>query len=268
MSIRLIALDLDDTLLNSKHQIAPPCVSAIQEARKKGVLVTLATGRMFRSAVGFAHELEIDLPLITYQGALVKHSLSEKTIYYKPLPTELSRELMYFLKEIGVYYHSYFDDQLYVEAFTEDNEKYASITGVERIKVDSLVDLLESRPALEILAVVPQKKQLSHLVDELSYRYGEHLNISRFKKRYLEILNKEATKLHALQVICRQYGIHQSEVMAVGDNYNDISMIEWAGLGVAMGNAYPEVKKIANYVTRSNDEQGVAEAIHRFVLRG
>jgi Cof subfamily protein (haloacid dehalogenase superfamily) len=239
---------------------------AIQEARQKGVLVTLATGRMFRSAVVYAREMELDLPLITYQGALIKHALSEKTIFHKPLPAELSRDLMGYFKQRGIYYHSYFEDQLYVESITDANQRYARITGVEMVVVDCLEDLLVSKLPLEILAVIPDPEQRQRVEAELFSRYGEKLNISRFKNSYLEILDKEATKLHALQIISHQYRINQAEVMAIGDNYHDISMLQWAGIGVAMGNAYPEVKAVADYVTLSNNEAGVAEAVRRFAL--
>lgn len=266
MGIKLLALDLDDTLLDSGLRISPDCVAAIQQARAQGVRVTISTGRMYQSALPYAQQLKIDVPLITYQGAWVKNSGTEEVLYYKPVPYELSKEIMGFFKDMGIHYHSYYNDQLCMEDLTEEGRYYARLAGVEPVLVKDLSAALEENEAMKIMAITKNEKLLLEMEADLRSRYGRHLYITRSKPFFLEIMNREASKANALQVIADHYGIHRKETMAIGDSYNDIDMIEWAGLGVAMGNAFAQVKDAADYVTLSNEEAGVAEAIRRFIL--
>jgi hydroxymethylpyrimidine pyrophosphatase-like HAD family hydrolase len=205
MTLKLVAIDLDDTLLDSTLSISGPCKSNIRAAREKGVIITLATGRMYSSALPFALQLEVDVPLITYQGALVKNSQTQQVLYYQPLAPDMAVAVLKYFQKAGVHYHSYFNDQLCLESRSEEGMNYAQLAGVEPLIVPSLVDA------------------------------------------------------------CRQ-GQEALKIMAVGDSYNDMEMIKWAGLGVAMGNAPAEVKRVANYVTASNDEDGVAQALQYWIL--
>lgn len=266
MGIKLLAIDLDDTLLDAGLRISPDCVAAIQQARAQGVMVTISTGRMYQSALPYARQLRIDVPLITYQGAWVKNSETEEVLYYKPVPYELSKETMSFFKEMGVHYHSYFNDELCLENLTEEGRNYARLAGVEPLMVKDLIAALDQNEAIKIMAITDNEKMLLEMEGELRSRYSRQLYITRSKPLFLEIMSREASKANALQVIADHYGINRRETMAIGDSYNDIDMIEWAGLGVAMGNAYAPVKEAADYVTVSNEEAGVAEAIRRFIL--
>ena len=264
--IKLVALDLDDTLLDLRLKISEACVRAIQEVREKGIRVTISTGRMYSSALPYAQQLEIDVPLITYQGAWVKNSLSGEVLYCKPVPGKLAREVMQFLKGEGVHYHSYYNDQLVMESLSEEGRFYAQLAGVEAILVDDLIARLDKSEAMKIMAISHDEKQLLDMERNLKVYYGDNLHITRSKPYFLEVMHREANKAKALEVIARHYGIDRQEIMAIGDSYNDLEMIEWAGLGVAMGNAFESVKDAADFVTTSNEEEGVAEALRRFVL--
>jgi len=266
MGIKLLALDLDDTLLDSGLRISSDCVAAIQAARAQGVRVTLSTGRMYQSALPYAQQLEIDVPLITYQGAWVKNSQTEEILYYKPLTYELSKKTMEFFREIGVHYHSYYNDELCMEQLSEEGNYYSRLAGVKPLIVADLIAALDKNEAMKIMAITDNQKVLLEMESELKFRFGQSLYITRSKPGFLEIMSRQASKANALQVIANHYGIDRKEVMAVGDSYNDIDMIEWAGLGVAMGNAFDPVKEAADFVTTTNEEAGVAEAIRRFVL--
>lgn len=266
MGIKLLALDLDDTLLDSGLKIAPDCITAIQAARARGVRVTISTGRMYRSALPYAQQLEIDVPLITYQGAWVKNSLTEEVLYYEPLGYELSKQIMEFFRGMGVHYHSYFNDELCMEQLSEEGNFYSHLAGVKPHIVEDLIIELNRNEAMKIMAITDNQKVLLEMESELRSRFSQSLYITRSKPCYLEVMSRLASKANALQVIANHYGIDRKEVMAVGDSYNDIDMIEWAGLGVAMGNAFDPVKEAANFVTATNDEDGVAEAIRRFIL--
>lgn len=266
MPIKLVAIDLDDTLLDSGLKIADDCLQAINQVQRKGVLVTLATGRMYSSALTYARQLKVDVPLITYQGALVKNSLSQEVLYYHPLPSQPAVEIINFFKQAGVHYHSYWEDQICMEALTPEGRYYASIAGMEPVLVDDLMSIGSSGEALKIMAVTEDRRLLLEMERELKGRYGDSLNITPSKPFFLEVMARKANKADALRVVAAHYEIEQNEVMAIGDSYNDIEMIEWAGVGVAMGNAWEDVKKAADFVTCSNDEAGVAEALRRFVL--
>lgn len=266
MPVKLVALDLDDTLLDCGLRISPHCIETIQAVRKKGVMVTIATGRMFKSALPYARQLQIDVPLITYQGAWVKNSLSGEVLYYRPVDRALTRQIFEFFDCCGVHYHSYFDDTLCMESLTEEGRYYAEIAGVKPVIVKNLREELKTREPFKIMGITFNEKMLLDMELALKNRFGRELYITRSKPNFLEIMDRQATKSRALQVVAEHYGIDRTDVMAIGDSYNDMDMLEWAGLGVAMGNAPKNVKEAAAYVTTSNEEEGVAEALTRFVL--
>ena len=267
MLLKLVAIDLDDTLLDSGLNISSLCKTNIQAARQKGVIITLATGRMYSSALPYALEVEVDVPLITYQGALIKNSQTREVLYYQPLDPDLAVAVMEYFRSAGVHYHSYFDDRLCLESLSEEGMDYAQLAGVEPVIVDNLMDACrQGGEALKIMGVDRDQELLLKMEKELKQIYGSSLNITRSKPYYLEIMNPRANKAQALKMLAEHFGIEQREVMAVGDSYNDIEMIKWAGLGVAMGNAPAEVKRMADYLTSSNEEDGVAQALQYWIL--
>ena len=266
MTIKLVALDLDDTLLDPNLKISEESIRLIQEVRKRGVRITISTGRMYPSALPYALQLGIDVPIITYQGACVKNSLSEEVLYFKPVPPKLAHEVIQFFQSSGVHCHSYFGDCLVMESLTEEGGFYSRLAGVEATIVDDLLGSLETSAALKIMAISNDEPKLLVLEEQLKFKYGAKLHITRSKPYFLEVMHPEADKAKALEVIARHYRIDQQDVMAIGDSYNDIEMLQWAGVGVAMGNAHESVKDAADFVTSSNEEDGVAQALRRFIL--
>lgn len=266
MKIKLVAIDLDDTLLDSGLRISSRCAVAIERARQQGILVTLATGRMYRSARPFALQLNMDLPLITYQGALVKNALSEEILYFKPVPGDLAVEVITYFKEQGIHVHSYFDDELCMEHLTPEGVAYAQLANVKPVLVPSLVDTAAWHAPTKILAISNDEPLLLSLEAFLKKQYGRDLHITRSKGHYLEVMHKLANKAEALRLVAAFYGVPREQVLAIGDSYNDLDMITWAGTGIAVGNAHPGIKAAAQYITASNEEDGVAEALQRYVL--
>jgi len=268
MSIKLVAIDLDDTLLDSGLKIPPLCMKAIEEVQEKGVIVTLATGRMFASALPYARQLESvrDIPIITYQGALVKCSHSGEVLYYHPLPRDKAIEIMQYFKRNQIHFQAYFDDQLCMEELTEEGREYSQLAGIEPVIIKDLIREASCQDSYKILAVIENEGLLFDMELELRGIHARELYITRSKPYYLEVMDPRANKGDALKVIAEHYGINRKEVMAIGDSYNDMSMFEWAGIGVAMGNARKSVQEAADYITASNEEEGVAEALERFIL--
>jgi len=264
---KLVALDLDDTLLGKDLKVTESTRQVLSEIMAGGVHVTLATGRMFRSTLPFAGELNINAPLITYQGALVKHSGTGEVLFHRPVPLELALDIIRRVEKYGYHINIYLDDFLYVARDTEEGRRYANVSRIPLEVVGDLEQFLISRreDPTKVL-VVSREPLLDELAAELKPVYGDNLHITKSKPHFLEFSHPSATKGHALKAVADYYGIPREKVMAVGDSYNDLEMIDWAGLGVVMGNAREEIRARADYVTLSNEEEGVGHALRKFIL--
>jgi len=262
--IKLVAIDLDDTLLKNDLTISPRAKNAITKAVESGVAVTFATGRMFASALPFALDLKLDLPLITYQGALVKY-VDGRVVYHKPLQMELAKKVVDFLLPYKYHVNLYVNDELRMERESPEGRRYANISKVPLHFYDNLYEALSDEPTK--ILIIAKEQELDELARALYNAFGAEVNITKSKPYFLEVANKDATKGLALAELARSLNLTAAQVMAIGDSWNDLDMIEYAGIGVAMGNAAPEVKEVANYITRSNDDDGVAEAIELFILK-
>lgn len=261
--IKLIAIDLDDTLLHNDLTISERARTAIRKAVAKGVHVTLATGRMYRSALPFALDLQLNLPLITYQGALVKYA-DGREVYHRPIPMQTARELAQFLLPYEYHVNIYIADELYMEKDSPEGRRYVAIAKVPIHLVEHLTEALMQDPSK--MVVIAGSEELDRLALDVRSSFGNSLQITKSKATFLEFAHPQATKGIALAHLANSLGIGAASVMAIGDSPNDLDMIEYAGWGVAMGNAVAEVKKKARYVTKSNDDDGVAEAIEKLVI--
>jgi Cof subfamily protein (haloacid dehalogenase superfamily) len=268
-NIKLVAIDLDDTLLRSDMTISEHTVAVLRKVRAQGVVVTLSTGRMFSSAKPFAERLEFDAPLIAYGGALVKNAGSGEVLYNRPLEPEVARRVIRFARERKVQVNFYLlngdDDELYAELITPLGESYGQFSRVPFHLVPDLEALLEGGNPLKLL-LIDDEPAADRCLLELRELLGEQAHLAKSKPRFVEVDHPEATKGRALQELAAWLQVERSQILAIGDNYNDIEMLEFAGLGIAVANAPPEVRRRAGHVTASNDEDGVAQALERFVL--
>lgn len=263
---KLVAMDLDDTLLTTGLEITEHTKQILKQVRARGVHVTLATGRMYRSTLPFARELGITEPLITYQGALVKEELSGRVYFYRPVPLKTARGVLEKGYELGIHINIYLNDTLFVDGITEEGIGYAKLARVELHPVGNLLDFLKEDPVKIIF--IAEEKLLDKLQPYMEEVFGRELYITRSKPHYLEFMHLQANKGHSLEAVAKALGVAGDEVIAFGDSFNDLPMLRYAGLGVAMGNARPEVKAQADYVTTTNDDEGVARALEKFVLCG
>lgn len=260
--IKLVAVDLDDTLLNNDIKISEENKKAIQECRKKGVYFTFATGRMFRAAVNYAKEVDLDLPLITYQGALIK-TIDEKEIQHHVIEKNIAADVIEFLRGYKLQLNVYMNDNLYVEEMNDFGNNYVSLSRVEH-KITNFPQGLVTNPTKILLAGEPST--LDIIQKEASMIFGNKLTITKSKDYFLEFGNEKAKKSIALKALAENLGIKREEILAIGDGMNDLDMLEYAGTGVAMENAAPQAKEVADYITDTNDNHGVAKAINKFVL--
>ncbi|GBF35531.1 Cof-like hydrolase [Desulfocucumis palustris] len=259
-------MDLDDTLLDKQLRIGDADREAIGRAQKAGVKVVLATGRMYRATLPYITELGLDTPAISYQGALVKKPDSGETLTHYPVPGDMAMKIIRAIKPYGYHINLYKDDDLLIAGESPESRLYVSVAGVKPIEVGDLEEFLlkERFDPTKVLAVA-EEEQLDGISPELKSLFGEKLHITKSKPHFLEFSHPLANKGHALAMVAEYYGISREEIIAVGDSYNDLEMLDYAGLGVAVGNARDEIKDRADYVTLANTEGGVAHVIQRFI---
>ena len=257
-------MDLDDTLLGGDLRISQGNKDALIKAMDKGVLVTIATGRMYRSAVSYAKELGIKTPIISYQGGYVKSISSKDALYSQTLSLDTAKQIIDLCKAKGLYLQVYIGDEYYIEDHNQYSEDYRLQVGVRGQRVGSLNKFLKEPP--NKLLIIDEAGNIPTLREEFVKIFHREIEITTSKPSFLEFTHKNANKGKALEFLSGVYKIPREEIMAIGDGFNDISMIEYAGLGVAMDNAPAEVKEYADYVTSANNDDGVAQAIYKFVL--
>ena len=268
MEYKLLALDLDDTLLNENHVISPRCFSALQKAAERGIMVTIATGRIFPSALPYALQLGVTLPIIAYHGALIRETTGEKKIFrQKYVPRELALEIIPFLESEGFHVNLYLNDKIFVKEENENTGFYQKVAPVAMNAVGDLSEYLKQEIDEPMkLTVINRQGRLPGLLEKLQEKYGTVLSIAFSRSEFLEITHIGATKGQALKFLAESENLSATQVIAIGDNYNDYDMIQYAGIGVAMGNAPEDVRQAANFVTGANTEDGVALFLENYIL--
>lgn len=269
MTYKLIALDIDGTLITSEQHISPRTKAAIAKAKEQGVVFAIATGRMFRSALPFAEELGLDLPIIAYNGALVQNPRTHEVYVHYPIPLTVAKEIARRAKEEGLHLNAYIDDEVYVERITPEAEVYMQLSQYPVRPVGCPLDQFMTKPPTRLTLIsLGNDARLRRFAAQVQEDLQERLYVLPFAPDYLELLHPAVSKGNALLKLAERLGILPEEVVAVGDGCNDMEMVQRAGLGVAMANADPALKEVADFITSSNDEDGVAEVIERFVLGG
>lgn len=285
MSIRLLALDLDGTLLDSRGQVSEGNRNALEQARERGVRVAIVTGRRFRDARPTALELGLDVPVIAHNGALTKHARTLETVSVLTLPLDAARRSL----EVGraadadallsddheglgvLVYDRLSGDNLAAQLYVKWARRIHGENGRDAVlQVASLEEFLDHEPVH--LAFSGGCAKMKTLENELREELGTTAKI--FSTTYksmdftlLDILHPQASKGVGVAAAAAELGVRREEVMAVGDNLNDLEMLHYAGTGVVMANAEASLHEIDGlYATGTNDEDGVALAVERFIL--
>lgn len=268
--IRLIALDLDGTLLDDNKQISAATRDALHAAAARGVQIVLASGRMSPAITPVADDLAVDGPIISYNGArVIGPAAAGRDVWWnQPLPARYADELIAYHERHGIQMNYYLDDVLYSVDRPEMRpflELYCRRTGSAPHFMSNLRGFIGREPTKIILLMKPSRRD--ELFDVFKKKYGGNVWVVKSDPEYLEFLNSAVNKGQAFRILCRRLGIDPAETMACGDGDNDADMLAAAGVGVAMANASEASKAAARYTTRrSNHEGGVAEAVERFVL--
>lgn len=264
MMYKMLVTDIDDTLLRNDLTISKSTKEALAAARAQGVIVTLATGRMFPSAKQIAEQIELNVPIVSYQGALVKNLQDEHVLYERTVPQETAKRVFAFCRERDLHLQVYSKDRLYCQDENEKIKLYSKMSNVS-YTVESNFDALQQRSLTKLL-IFDDPDRMDRLENDLRAVVGPNVHVTRSKPYFLEILHREGTKGHALRFLARYFECDISRVIAVGDSWNDHEMIEAAGLGVAVENAVGSLKAKADYITKTNDQDGVKNVIDRFIL--
>ncbi|MEG2188646.1 MAG: Cof-type HAD-IIB family hydrolase [Christensenella sp.] len=262
MAYRLIALDLDDTLLNSKKQITKKNHEALAQAREKGVRVILASGRAYPGITAFNEALSNTDYTITCGGAQVVDP-DGTVIHSTYVEPEAAKQVMRWAMMHNIHFQIYLDDGFYYLKKNEQSDFYESFCNYTGTADPDLMNIETVLTSKILLIDTPEK--IKNYRKELSALFPE-LALKRSQEYFLEIMNPEATKGNALKYLAQKLNIEQHQILAMGDSEIDESMIEYAGMGIAMQNAYEACKAVANDVTASCDEDGVAVSIEKYIL--
>jgi Cof subfamily protein (haloacid dehalogenase superfamily) len=286
MPIRLLALDLDGTLLNSRGQVSERNRDALEQARARGVRVAIVTGRRFRDARPIALELGLDVPVIAHNGALTKHARTLETVAVLPLPLTAARRSLAVGRAAGadalvsddhdglgvLVYDHLSGDNYAAQLYVNWSRRIHGENGEEAVRqVASLEEFLDHEPVhVAFSGGCAKMKALQQvLLEELG------TTVKIFSTTYqdkdftlLDVVHPGASKGVGVAAAAAEFGVVREEVMAVGDNLNDLEMLHYAGTGVVMENAEPSLHEIRGlYATGTNDGDGVARAIERFIVQ-
>lgn len=262
---KLVVIDLDNTLLNEEHKISEKNREMVQKVRSKGIEVIIATGRMYISAKPYLKALSLNNSAIVYNGAMVKDVETDKTIYHKPIDKKDAKEIITDIKKEGLHINLYQDDKLYVDQDNEYTKRYEEVSGIQAVRVEDLSELDIIDPT-KLLIIEDDPELHVYYQKYLDRKYGDKINVTESKSYFIEIGAKGVNKGKTLQQLISEKDIERNEIIAIGDSYNDLEMLSYAGTGIAMGNAPEEIKKKADMIAPHNEEDGVAVILDKLIM--
>jgi len=268
LSIKLIVLDLDDTLLRDDQSISNRTKAALIKAQENGVKVALASGRSTFGMVACAEELslaEYGGFILSFNGGKMMNYQLKEELFSSSLSLTAVKKLYEISQREGVFIHTYMGNEI----ITETDNPYTTIaSGLSNMPINlvtSFVEGVKEEVGKVLMCGDPDKMKIVEA--KLKTELADDFSVMRSKPFFVEFTKKGVTKGTSISHLIQKYGIKREEVMAIGDSYNDQEMITFAGLGVAMGNAPDDIKELADYVTDTNMNDGVAKCVEKFVLR-
>jgi Cof subfamily protein (haloacid dehalogenase superfamily) len=273
MKYKLLCVDMDGTLLDSNKKIGKRTVDAVSRASAKGVHVVICTGRLFTSADYYADLLGVKAPIVSANGAFIREKDRNEVIYKSTLGKQNCRRILSVLKKYGICPNFHSPKTIFTDDVDSPYSRYMKLDSKtpenENIEFCVIKDWEEvfSEYEEEIVKCITIHEDIDRIkaAKEEMLTFKEFEVVSSFTNNF-EVMNSGVSKGRAVEILSAYYNIKREEIICIGDNENDLSMIHYAGLGVAMGNAEQSVKEIADYVTASNNEDGVAQVIEQFIL--
>ena len=257
---RLCAIDLDDTLLGADHLISERNARAIHAVSEMGVVVAIASGRMYETTLKFVDQLKLDTPIICYNGAMVKHPHTGEVWMEERVPADIAGAVLDYCAEHRLQLNYYVNDLLYTAEYTSWMKLYYDRTLAPiQVLPDMAVALRGTEPIKMI--IVDSLEATNALLPQFRDRFGAALYVTKSNDEYLEFMPPNADKGKALDIVARRYGLTAADTIAFGDSWNDIPMLKWAGLGLAVANAKSGALEAADRIIPRNSEDGVAQAL-------
>lgn len=268
--IRLIASDLDDTLLNANSDVNGRVVKALHAAMAVGCGIVLSSGRMLEAMLPLAKRLEVNAPMLLYNGAMAYDHNTGETIFADQLPYETALAIARLCEDAGYYLQVYPGKNYYCPRITEATKKYAWSIKVDPIPVNMpMVQWMEAHPSgMQKLLLIDTPEGADKAKAMLEAAFPTGASFAKSRPHYVEMSPEGVNKGAALLRLARHFGIERDEVMAFGDGQNDVEMLKAAGTGVCMENGCPEAKAVADRIAPSNLEDGVAQVIEEYLEKG
>lgn len=268
MKYKLIVSDLDDTLLDDNLGYSAGLVQAISRYVDAGGRFTVATGRMTEPMLDVCRELGLKGEAISYQGAVICDIESGNIINEVIIPNDTAVRVCRYLDNLGIYYQVYKDGYIHIKTRTPYSDRYAKLCRCPFVEhKEGLHTFVRDSGIAPIkILLIDEPPRIEPLIAELNGLFGKELLINTSKKWLIEMVNSQTDKGRAVAHLAQKHGIKQQEVICIGDSLNDLSMIQYAGLGVCVANAADSLKRHAKYICPSNNDGGVAFVINKFGL--
>ena len=256
--IKLAAFDLDGTLLDSQRSLTPAAKKAVACLQQKGIYVVLVTGRSYSAVKPIYDQLGLHAPIVCYNGAGVVNGDDGAMIHSLLLPDHLTRGVIQIARRHNVHVHVFISDRMYYEKERKEAWDYEKQLGIKGTLVP--FDEMKDLNVLKALCIADHEI-LQQVSRDIGNAYGENITRVFSYPHFLEVMDGRVNKVEGLKAVSRQYGISRDEMIAFGDGENDIEMLRYAGIGIAMENAYEHVKEAADLITASNDEEGITKSL-------
>jgi len=265
--IKLIVTDIDDTLVNSRNEISKKNREVIEKCKEQDIKVILASGRPDFGMMKIVEDLKLDSYdnyLLSYNGARIANLKTGEVVYEKFLSPERIKFLIDIALENDCDILTYQNGDVLTNRDNEYARVEVGLVGAKLIIAENMKEHIKEGAAKVIILKHPDEAQA--VKEKLQEELGDEYEVATSKPFFIEVNDKGISKGDSLDALCKKLGLTKDNVMALGDGLNDLSMIEFAGMGVAVDNANPVLKEAANFISKSNDEDGFAYAIEKFIL--
>jgi Cof subfamily protein (haloacid dehalogenase superfamily) len=263
---KAVFIDMDGTLLNSQHQVTPPTISIIQQLLRKGILIVPISARPLHGMLPITQQVfPTHIPVVSLNGSYIfSNGNISHQVHLQPAQAQQVEQIIADKPLTAMYYcqNEWFASK--DDAAVQKEQKITPVKICIQPFDDSMQYWHRQQTGPNKILIAGHPELILQTEQLLLQQLGSQTNIFKSQPRYVELMHIDASKTSAMQMLMEQYQLAQHEVIAIGDNYNDAAMIAFAGTGVAMGNAPDDIKAIADFVTDTNNNDGVAKALHHF----
>lgn len=268
--IRLIALDMDDTLLNEDAEITPRTMAALKAAMETGCRICLSSGRMLESMLPIAQRIGVNAPMLLYNGAMIYDHIQEKTIYAPRIPHAISLKIAEIAQEMGMYLQVYPGKDYYCDFINDYTRAYARSIAVQPIEVKMpILEWMRQHPCdMQKMLIIDTPEGATRAQAALRQKITEGACFLKSKPHYIEIVPENVDKGTSLKKLAEYLGLAREEIMAFGDGQNDVAMLKYAHFGYAMANGCKEALACTPLIAPPNTEDGVSQVIERYLNEG